>query len=108
MNLNRFMCRFETKKLLKTQTIIFKCIQIMFYVKFVWQIVPIVVLIGNIIIKIIRSIVWIFMNLRAFMRPNMMKNSNLFNQQDSINLNYVLCKISIIDYSYRNIHWKIL
>jgi hypothetical protein len=43
MNLNRFMCRFETKKLLKTQTIIFKCIQIMFYVKFVLQIVPIVV-----------------------------------------------------------------
>jgi hypothetical protein len=47
----------------------------------------------------------IFTKLCVFMGPKVLKKSNsLFKQQFLMHLTYVLCQISVIEYSYRSFY----
>jgi hypothetical protein len=51
----------------------------------------------------------IYMKLCAVIRPKKLERSNnLFKQQFLMHLTYVLCKISVVEYSYCSFNWKIL
>jgi len=52
-------------------------------------------------------IILIYTKLRAVMRPEELERSNkLFKQRFLIHLTYVLCKINVVEYTYRSFHWN--
>jgi hypothetical protein len=51
----------------------------------------------------------IYSKLCAVMKPkNLERSNNLFKEQFLMHLTDVLCKISVVEYSYRCFNWKIL
>jgi len=51
----------------------------------------------------------IYTKLCPVMRPKKWERSNnLSKQRFLMHLTYVLCKISVVEYSYRSFNWKIL
>jgi hypothetical protein len=57
----------------------------------------------NLIIAYLGVIISIYKKLCAEMRPKISKNSiNLFEQLFLTHLTYFLCKISVVEYSYRS------